>query len=458
ELTYATDTNWTQLTTSQSYFDEHIAVDQADPKYITVTNTTSYRYYAFKFADNWADYAYYMAVRRIELQIGSVPTVTTQAATSIGSSSFTGNGTLVAIGSADVTERGICYVAGTTGDPTVGDTTIPETSSAFAVGVFSFSATELTAETGYRARAYATNSVGVGYGDTVQVTTLEAAEETVPSVTTQVTTNVGSNSFTANGTLVSTGGADVTERGICYVAGTSGDPTVANSIVSESSSAFAVEAFSFNSGVLVAATGYRVRPYAINSIGVGYGTTVQVTTLAAEFVPTVTTQISTNIASNSFTANGTLVDTGGLDVTTRGVACMVGTSGDPTIVNSIISETSSSFSAETFSFSIVGLNAETGYRVRIYAVNSAGVGYGETTQVTTLASTILTNVTLTHYSDGDLTGTTMGTFTQTGTKRIYQKRIPGSWQGVTHGFKSVVTGSSEPLVISGLYKITRRDT
>jgi hypothetical protein len=67
ELTYATDTGWTQLTTSASVFEQHTGSDIADPKYITVTNTNSYRYYALKFADNYTN-AEYMNVRRIELQ------------------------------------------------------------------------------------------------------------------------------------------------------------------------------------------------------------------------------------------------------------------------------------------------------------------------------------------------------------------------------------------------------
>lgn len=67
ETTYATDTGWTELTCSQNTFDQHAASDAVDPKYITVTNTTAYRYYAFKFADNYTD-ATYMGVRRIELQ------------------------------------------------------------------------------------------------------------------------------------------------------------------------------------------------------------------------------------------------------------------------------------------------------------------------------------------------------------------------------------------------------
>jgi hypothetical protein len=66
-LTYATDTGWTQLACSQATFDEHAAADAADPKYITVTNFTPYRYYAVKISNNYGD-ASGMGLRRIELQ------------------------------------------------------------------------------------------------------------------------------------------------------------------------------------------------------------------------------------------------------------------------------------------------------------------------------------------------------------------------------------------------------
>ncbi|MDD3906537.1 MAG: hypothetical protein PHS46_08475 [Candidatus Omnitrophica bacterium] len=65
ELTYATDTNWTQLTIAASQFDIHASADAADPKYILVTNAIAYRYYAFKFADVWT--GPYMNIRRIVL-------------------------------------------------------------------------------------------------------------------------------------------------------------------------------------------------------------------------------------------------------------------------------------------------------------------------------------------------------------------------------------------------------
>lgn len=67
DLVYGNDANWTQLTTSASVFDQHVAQNIADPKYITVTNTTGYRYYALKFADGWGGAV--IGVRRIELQI-----------------------------------------------------------------------------------------------------------------------------------------------------------------------------------------------------------------------------------------------------------------------------------------------------------------------------------------------------------------------------------------------------
>lgn len=67
DTTYATDTNWTQLTTSISQFQQHALVDASDPQYAVVTNTTSYRYYRIKFADHWSG-TDYIKVRRIELQ------------------------------------------------------------------------------------------------------------------------------------------------------------------------------------------------------------------------------------------------------------------------------------------------------------------------------------------------------------------------------------------------------
>lgn len=67
ELTYGTDTGWTEITTATTVFIEHVASDEADPYYITATNTTAYQYYAVKIATNHTN-ATKVGLRRIELQ------------------------------------------------------------------------------------------------------------------------------------------------------------------------------------------------------------------------------------------------------------------------------------------------------------------------------------------------------------------------------------------------------
>ena len=67
DLVYANDEGWTELTVATNVMLEHVAADQADPQYIVVTNTTAYRYYAFKFADSYAA-SFYYGIRRVELQ------------------------------------------------------------------------------------------------------------------------------------------------------------------------------------------------------------------------------------------------------------------------------------------------------------------------------------------------------------------------------------------------------
>ncbi len=67
DLDYAHDGDWVELDDiATNVMLEHVGLDQADPQYITVANTTVYRYYAFKFADNYGGSQ--SAVRRIELQ------------------------------------------------------------------------------------------------------------------------------------------------------------------------------------------------------------------------------------------------------------------------------------------------------------------------------------------------------------------------------------------------------
>ena len=101
-----------------------------------------------------------------------------------------------------------------------------------------------------------------------------------PTVTTQAATSVEATTATGNGNITATGGANATRRGFCYMAGTSGDPTTANSVAYDDGS-FGTGAYTKGLTGLSTGTSYRVRAYAVNSAGTGYGTTVQILTKPA---------------------------------------------------------------------------------------------------------------------------------------------------------------------------------
>jgi hypothetical protein len=217
-----------------------------------------------------------------------------------------------------------------------------------------------------------------------------------PVTSTSDATNIGPTSFTGNGSIDTTNPtpSDATERGFVYMEGTSGDPLLENDdpSVSETGTwAAGSGAFSLEVTNLSSSTNYRVRAYALNSAGTGYGTTITVTTTAVS-APSVTTNTTTSITNNSATANGDLTNTGGANVTERGFCYISGTSGDPTTSNDKVSDTPGPYSTGTYSKSITGLSAGTNYRIRAYALNSAGTGYGTTLQIKTFNNNTVMNI------------------------------------------------------------------
>jgi hypothetical protein len=110
----------------------------------------------------------YAAVLHIDY--ASIATVTTQSATAIAPTTATGNGNVTSNGGLTITEKGICYVAGSSGDPTTADSTSHDHID--SAGAYSEPIAGLTKGTAYRLRAYAINALGTGYGTTVDMTTI----------------------------------------------------------------------------------------------------------------------------------------------------------------------------------------------------------------------------------------------------------------------------------------------
>ncbi len=120
-----------------------------------------------------------------------------------------------------------------------------------------------------------------------------------PSVSTQAVTSVSYTTATANGNITSTGNENASRRGFCYMVGTAGDPTTTDSVAYVDGS-FGTGAYTQALSGLAPGTGYRVRAYAINSAGTGYGATVQMTT-ATNNPPTVVLNSPANGSSGTVT-------------------------------------------------------------------------------------------------------------------------------------------------------------
>lgn len=95
------------------------------------------------------------------------PAVTTSPLTNITSSSVTAGGTILTNGNADVIRSGIVW-SRTNATPSLTDSVITGTTSS---GSFTNSLTGLDFNTVYYIRAYASNTIGTGYGDVVQLNT-----------------------------------------------------------------------------------------------------------------------------------------------------------------------------------------------------------------------------------------------------------------------------------------------
>ena len=102
-------------------------------------------------------------------------------------------------------------------------------------------------------------------------------------------------------------------------------------------------------------------------------------------LPTVTTSAVSNITSSSATAGGTVISDGGATVFDRGVC--YSTASMPTVSDNCIHIGQGT---GAFSGNITGLNDNTTYYVRAYAMSSAGVAYGNEVSFTTTSTSAIT--------------------------------------------------------------------
>lgn len=95
----------------------------------------------------------------------TVPVLTTSSISNIAKSTASCGGNITG-GCSKVSVRGVCWSTGTT--PTTADN---KTTDGTGQGNFTSTLTGLDTSTTYYVRAYATNCVGTGYGNTISFTT-----------------------------------------------------------------------------------------------------------------------------------------------------------------------------------------------------------------------------------------------------------------------------------------------
>jgi len=98
-----------------------------------------------------------------------LPVLTTAAVSGVTQTTAECGGTITSDGGAPVIARGVCW--STDSIPTIADS---KTTDGSGMGSFTSSITGLTDSTAYYVRAYATNSVGTGYGSIRSFTTLDS--------------------------------------------------------------------------------------------------------------------------------------------------------------------------------------------------------------------------------------------------------------------------------------------
>lgn len=146
----------TSAINSTSYSDASISTGQ----------NYTYRVYSYNATGNSTNYS-----NEVSISIPNpivLPTLQTTAVTAINTTVAVSGGNITSDGGATVTAKGVVW--GTSQNPTIALST--KTTDGTGLGSFVSNISNLTANTTYYVRAYATNSLGTSYGNEINFTTM----------------------------------------------------------------------------------------------------------------------------------------------------------------------------------------------------------------------------------------------------------------------------------------------
>jgi uncharacterized protein (TIGR02145 family) len=188
----------------------------------------------------------------------TIPKVSTGVVSEVTRTEATAGGEVTGDGGATVSARGVCWHTGQ--NPTTDNM---KTVDGSGTGLFSSALTGLVPGTTYYLRAYAINEAGVAYGEQRSFSTGAIVP---PVVITSAVEQITSDAAMSGGNITDDGGADVTERGVCW--SREAGPTLDDFNTSEGGG---TGGFTSSLTGLESDTKYYVRAYATNSAGTAYG-------------------------------------------------------------------------------------------------------------------------------------------------------------------------------------------
>jgi uncharacterized protein (TIGR02145 family) len=189
----------------------------------------------------------------------------------------------------------------------------------------------------------------------------------LPLVKTVEVSNIRNTKAEVAGNVEWDGDAILIERGICFSQGSI--PTISDEHIASGNTE---GDFSAQISGLTRNTAYRARAYAINEIGVAYGSLVFFTTAdVLDTIPSLTTLQATEITPSSARVGGEITSDGGNEIHERGICFSLEAAPD----------TSDTFVATgggdaPYSEVLTGLEDGVTYFARAYAINEMGIGYG----------------------------------------------------------------------------------